>query len=67
MGHKLTKEENEYQNETKDIKRVFEKAVPMNILLIGPRNSGKSALINQYLNNEYSSIYRPTPRTSLCI
>lgn len=67
MGSRSTKEEAEYKQKTEEIKSVFTKAVSMNFILIGPRRSGKSSLVNQFLNNEYSNIYTLTPRTDLCI
>jgi len=67
MGHAISKEEAEYMNKSEDIKKSFTKAVGINILMLGPRKGGKSALINQFLNNKYSNMYIPTTRTSLCI
>jgi len=66
MGHRLTKEEVDYKQKTEEIKSVYAKAVPMNFILIGPRRSGKSSLINQFINTEYSNIYTHTNRTDLC-
>ena len=66
MGHVVTKEEAEYQVRAAEIKQNFTKAVGINILLVGPKRSGKSALVNQFLNNRYSNLYQATSRTSLC-
>ena len=67
MGQRITKEEAEYQVKAAEIKNDFQKAYGINILMVGPRRGGKSALINQFLNNQYTNMYQTTLRTGLCI
>ncbi len=67
MGHRLTKEEVEYQVKTEEIKSEFQKVALINVLFVGPRRSGKSSIITQFLNNQYSNSYQATPKTDLCI
>lgn len=66
MGHRQTKEEVEFEVRANEIKKEFTEAFKINIILVGPRRSGKSSLLNQFFNNRYSNLYNPTERTELC-
>ncbi len=66
MGQKITTEEAAYRARTKEISEGFQKASRMNVLLLGPRHSGKTALLNQFLANKYAHAYSPTSRTTIC-
>lgn len=66
MGSRVTREEQQYRLESSAIRTEYKSAIPINILLVGPRRSGKTALVKQFLDNEYSNIYAAPERTGLC-
>ena len=67
MGSSQSSKDNKRMKaELKDIKQVkYKKELHMRIVLLGPRESGKTSLISKYIVNSFNTFYIPTAKTDL--